>query len=120
MQKSKIKRIAYSPIADFISSFVLRKHGLKRDPSLFWENEVTGQCTTRSRLFTFSKQNLVKMACFEKFYRPKIHLEAAQKLPNDHLADEANLAQQSQSKIGLVTNNSIIEYTYYKTSHKSR
>ena len=30
------------------------------------------------------------MSCFEKFYRPKLYLETAQKLPNDHLADNVS------------------------------
>ena len=82
----KIKRIAHSPIADF----VLSKHGLKRDPSLFPENEVS-HCTVYNNvkvvLLSWNKA-LLKKACFRKFYKPKIHLETAQKLPFSWLSQQ--------------------------------
>ena len=39
--------------------------------------------------FIFSKQNLISMGLFREILQAKIHLETAQKLPNDHFADES-------------------------------
>ena len=38
--------------------------------------------------FIFSKQNLVKSGLFREILQTGIHLETAQKLSNDHLADK--------------------------------
>ena len=39
-------------------------------------------------LYDSRKKTLLKKACFKKFYRPKIHLETAQK--NGHLPNEVS------------------------------
>ena len=64
---------------DFISSFVSRKHGLKRDPSIL---------TLLYSPMTDFVKNLVKNGLFWEILQTKIHLETTQKVPNDHLADE--------------------------------
>ena len=40
--------------------------------------------------FIFWKQNLVKSGLFREILQTKFHLETAQKLRNDHLADEVS------------------------------
>ena len=85
---NRIKRIVHKPIADFLVS---RKHGLKRNPLLSsrkWSHSLDS-VKVKVVLF-FQNKTLLKMACFEKFYKSKTHLETAQKLPNDHLAGEVS------------------------------
>ena len=56
---------------------------------LFRENEVNHWTVYNKVKVVLLSRNktLLKMVCFETFYRPKIHPKTAQKLRNDHLAD---------------------------------
>ena len=75
----QIKIIVHGSIANFISSFVSRKHALKGDLSLFRKNEVSHWVVYNKVKVVLISQNktLFKKACFEKFYRPKIQQKLA-------------------------------------------
>ena len=106
MKTNKIKRIVHNPIADFVSSF----------RALFRENEVSHWTLYNKVKVVLLSRNktLLKLACFEKFYRPKIHLETAQKLPNDHFQP---YKQMKKKWINLVDSANCC-YANYKNASK--